>query len=235
MINYFVFDGVNSRDFGVFISGPGVFDAPARSISTVTVPGRNGTLTIDNGRFENVELTYPAFIYANFKANIAGLRNFLLSGSGYRRLEDTYHPEEFMLARYTSGLEVEPTERRKEGQFDLVFDRMPQRFLKAGEDPVEFEANGSLLNPTRFSSRPLIRVYGTGTLGIGSETIEITSNPGFIDIDCEMMDAYSGATNCNSYITLSSGEFPVLTPGENGVALGTGITKVIVTPKWWIL
>lgn len=235
MINYFTFDGVSSRDFGVFISGTTVFDAAPRSIQTVAVPGRSGTLTLDNGRFENVDLVYPAFIYDQFHENIEGLRNFLLSAAGYRRLEDTYNPNTYMMARYVSGLSVETTQIRKQGQFDLTFDRMPQRFLKAGEDPVEFTAAGSITNPTRFAAKPLIRVYGTGTLGIGSETITITQNPGYIDIDSEMMDAYYGATNCNGYITLSSGEFPVLEPGSNGVNPGTGITRVSITPRWWIL
>lgn len=235
MINYFTFDGVSSRDFGVFISGTDVFNAAPRSIQTVAVPGRSGTLTIDNKRFENVELTYPAFIYDTFRANVQGLRNFLLSSAGYRRLEDTYNPEQYMMARYVSGLSVESTERRKEGRFDLTFDRMPQRFLKSGETAQTFTADGSITNSTLYDARPLIRVYGTGSLGIGTETITITTNPGYIDIDSEMMDTYYGAVNCNSYITLSSGEFPVLAPGYNGIDLGSGITRVDITPRWWVL
>lgn len=235
MINYFTYDGVSSRDFGVFISGDSVFDAAPRSIQTVVVPGRNGTLTLDNGRFENVDLVYPAFIYDQFRANVEGLRNFLLSAAGYRRLEDTYNPDTYMMARYVSGLSVETTQLRKQGRFDLTFDRMPQRYLKSGEDPVEFTASGEITNPTRFKARPLIRVYGTGTLGVGTETITITTNPGYIDIDCEMMDAFYGAVNCNRYITLSSGEFPTLAPGYNGIEPGSGITRVIITPRWWIL
>lgn len=234
MINYLVYDGVNLKDFGVFISGTEVFNAAPRSVDTVVVPGRNGTLTIDNNRFENVEITYPAFIYNSFRANIVGLRNFLLQSSAYRRLEDTYNPEIFMMAKYISGLSVSPTERRLEGEFDLVFDRMPQRYLKTGEEPQEFTADGVITNPTNFEAKPVMRVYGTGTLGVGSETLTITTNPGYIDIDCEMMDAYYGATNCNGYITLSSGSFPVLKPGDNGITL-SGITSVIITPRWWII
>lgn len=235
MINYFTFDGVSSRDFGVFISGTDVFNAAPRNIQTVAVPGRNGTLTIDNKRFENVELTYPAFIYDTFRANVQGLRNFLLSAAGYRRLEDTYNPEQYMMARYVSGLSVESTERRQEGRFDLTFDRMPQRFLKSGETVQTFTADGTITNDTLYDARPLIRVYGTGSLGVGAETITITTNPGYIDIDSEMMDAFYGTVNCNSYITLSSGEFPVLAPGYNGVDLGSGITRVDITPRWWVL
>lgn len=234
MINYLTYDGVNLRDFGVYISGTEVFNAAPRSVDTVVVPGRSGTLTIDNKRFENVEITYPAFIFNNFNANISGLRNFLLQSAAYRRLEDTYNPDIYMMAKYISGLSVTSTERRLEGEFDLVFDRMPQRFLKSGETAQEFTSSGSIDNPTNFDARPLIRVYGTGTLGVGSETVTITTNPGYIDIDCEMMDAYYGAVNCNGYITLSSGEFPVLKPEGNGISL-SGITKAIITPRWWII
>lgn len=235
MINYFTYDGVSSRTYGVFISGTQVFDAAPRSIETVVVPGRSGTLTIDNKRFENVEMTYPAFIYDSFPSNVSGLRNFLLSKPSYRRLEDTYNPDIYMMARYVSGLSVTPTERRLEGEFDLVFDRMPQRFLKSGETPVEYTASGTIENPTRFNSKPLLRVYGTGQLGVGSDTVTISTNPGYIDIDCDVMDAYYGSTNCNGYVTMSSGEFPYLKPGISGISLGTGITKVIITPRWWIL
>lgn len=235
MRNYFIYNGQDSRDFGVYISGANTFNAPARSIEAIEIPGRSGTLTIDNGRFENVELTYPAFIVRDFSSNISGLRNWLLSGAGYRRLEDSYDTGTYMMARYVSGLEVEPSETLWEGNFDLTFDRMPQRFLKSGEEQVEFTEAGTITNPTRFEAKPLIRVYGTGVLGVGTETITITTNPGYIDIDCEMMDAFYGAVNCNRYITLSSGEFPVLAPGYNGIEPGTGITQVIITPRWWIL
>ena len=235
MINYFVYDGVNSRDFDVYISGTNVMNAPQRSIERVTVPGRNGTLTIDNGRFENVELTYPAFIVRNLFDNTDSLRNHLLKSAGYRRLEDTYNPDIFMLARYVDGLSFVPTQTLWEANFNIVFDRMPQRFLKTGELQQEFTASGSIMNPTNFDAKPMLRVYGTGALGIGSDTVTISSNPGYIDIDCSMMDAYHGATNCNDKITLSSGNFPVLKPGSNGITLANTITKVIITPNWWIL
>ena len=82
---------------------------------------------------------------------------------------------------------------------------------------------------------PLIRVYGTGALAIGNVTITINSASGYTDIDCDLMDAFKGSTNCNGNITLTSGEFFYLDPGENGISFGSGITKVIVKPRWWIL
>ena len=74
---YFIFDGVSSKDFGVYISGSGTFDGAERDVSTVEIPGRNGELTLDNGRYKNRSMKYPAFIYRNFAINIAQLICFL--------------------------------------------------------------------------------------------------------------------------------------------------------------
>ena len=231
-----IYDGVSSVNFGMYVGLNGNDNAPERSIDTIVVPGRNGTLTIDNGRFENVAVEYICFIRQDFEKNIVSARNHYTSRIGYKRLEDTAHPDEYRMARYVAGLEVTPSQMRKQGYFTLTFDAMPQRFLKSGERQIEFTRNGTIINTTQFDAKPLIRVYGNGTVGIGSETITVANNPGFIDIDCEMMDAYYNATNCNDRITLSSGEFPVLTADSNiGVTKGTGITKIVITPRWYII
>ena len=232
MINYLTYDGKSLRDYGVYVNGTYTFSAPQRNITKVVIPGRNGTLTIDNKRFENIEVTYEAFIIREFVENIEGLRNYLSTAAGYRRLEETYHPDEFRMARFVSGLSVTATPLMREGNFTLKFDCMPQRFLKSGEIPVEFTAAGSIFNPTLQQAKPLLRVWGNGTVGIGSDTLTIADTTNYTDIDCESMDAYYGATNRNGNI---SGTFPVLEPGANGVALGGSITKVQITPRWWIL
>ena len=59
---YLTFNGKNSAEFGVWISGGGTYNAPARDVEMVSVPGRNGDISYDNGRFQNVAVTYPAFI-----------------------------------------------------------------------------------------------------------------------------------------------------------------------------
>ena len=231
MINYLTYDGKNLRDYGVYVNGTYTFSAPQRNITKVVIPGRNGTLTIDNKRFDNIEVSYAAFIVRDFSENIEGLRNYLSTAAGYRRLEESYHPDEFRMARFVSGLSVEATPLMREGNFTLKFDCMPQRFLKEGELPVEYTANGSIYNKTIQVAKPLLRVWGNGTVGIGSATLTIAGTTNYTDIDCESMDAYYGATNRNDKI---SGTFPVLMPGANGVTL-SGVTKVQITPRWWIL
>lgn len=232
MRNWLTFDGVSLKDFGVYINGNQTYNAPARSREVVNVPGRNGALLLDNGRFDNVEVTYHAFIYRDFSVNVEGLRNLLLSRTAYKRLEDTYHSEEYRLGIYKGNFSADVVEWLEAGEFDLVFDCKPQRFLVSGEETVEFTSSGSILNETEQIAKPLLRVYGTGSFTVGSGTMTISSANVYTDIDCDLMDAYKGTTNCNGNV---SGTFPTLTPGDNTVTLNTGITKIEIIPRWWVI
>ncbi len=233
MRNYFIFDEEDSRNYGVYISGQAVFDAPARRGEQIRIPGRNGDLHLDEGSFDDIQVTYPAFIVRGFDNNIERLRNMLLSRKGFRKLYDSYHDDEYRLARYASGMEVKPTAMLKEGSFYITFDCHPQRYLVAGQTKQTFTAAGTITNSTLFASKPLIRVYGTGTVGIGSYSIKINTANVYTDIDCDIQDAYKGTVSCNNYIELTGNKFPELAPGSNGISLGTGITRVEIIPRWW--
>lgn len=170
------FNGESSRTYGVYITGQAVYNAPNRDVEMVTIPGRSGAFPLDHGRFENIEVTYPAGTFADneedFAAAISDFRNALCAAKGYCRLEDEYNPNEYRLAIYKSGLEVEPT-AMKAGEFDITFECKPQRYLKTGEDPVTIGASTALTNPTRFESSPEIRVKGYGTVAFNGYQIEI--------------------------------------------------------------
>lgn len=141
MRNWFVLNGVDSRDFGVYISGQGTFSAPRREYDMISIPGRNGDLVGNEKRFENLELTYRAFIYANFKENIRNFRNFLLSQVGYKKLTDSYHPDEFRMAVYEGPFEPDVTPRNDAGEFEIVFNCKPQRYLNSGEEVISFDGD----------------------------------------------------------------------------------------------
>ena len=234
MRQFLIYDGEDSRDFGVYISGSGVFNAPAKAYEMISVQGRSGDLIGNEKRLKNIEVTYPAFIYTDFKNSLAAWRNFLLSRNGYCKLIDSYHPNEFRKAAYIGGLDVEPTAKNDAGSFDILFNCKPQRYLLSGEQKHTFTASGTIINPSAFPSQPFIRIYGTGTVGIGNNAITVTyAVGGYTDVDCEMMDAYYGSINCNRYVQIQNNDFPVLHEGSNGITL-TGVTKVEIVPRWYI-
>lgn len=231
--SYLKINGEESTHYGLYISGSGTYYAPKKRREVIDVPGRNGSLIIEDGAYDNAPHVYKALII-NYENNIEKVRNWFESLRGYFRLEDSYHPNEFLIASFEGPFDPEVWRDGSVAKFDLKFDRKPQRFLKTGEVTTQFTSNGSIENPTRFNSKPLIRIYGNGTVGLGDKNIVVSGNTEpYVDVDCEIMDCFKGALNLNDKVSLT--EFPVLKSGSNGVSLGTGITKVEITPRWWIL
>ena len=180
MGHYLTFDGVSTSTYDIYISEEGVFNAPERDVETITIPGRNGDYQLDKGRFNNITVTYPAFNYestmANFTQKLSNLRNQFASRVGYKRLTDSLHTDEYRMAIFKGGLEVDPLHYNTASTFDIVFDCKPQRFLTSGETAVTVANNGTITNPTLFDARPLLAITGYGKVNLGGETIEVTQN-----------------------------------------------------------
>lgn len=238
MRNWLIYDGKNSKDYGVYINGMGTYNAPRRDIQSVAIPGRNGELTIDNGRYENIDITYPAFIVNDFDSNISAFRNMLLSHVGYFKLEDSYHPAEYRKARYSDSFNADVLDSHIAGKFDLTFNCYPQRFLKEGDKEITLNSGSTytLYNNEETDALPLLQVFGNGMVAINGVTFTTSGVTNNIFVDCELMEAYIGnlQTSANNKITLNDGVFPKLSPGSNAIGF-TGLSKLIITPRWWRL
>ncbi len=182
IIKGFTFDGVNSLDYNIGITGSAVYNAPTRDVEMISIPGRDGEYALDHGRFNNIEITYPSGMgdndQTNFAQRVSDLRNQLASRVGYKRLEDEYNPDEYRMAIYKSGLEVSPVQYSRAGQFDIAFDCKPQRFLKSGESAVSKANNSTINNPTLFDAHPLLQFNSNGSDGeidLGDQQIKILS------------------------------------------------------------
>ena len=228
MYKGFTFDGVSSKTYGVYISGDAVFNAPERDVEMIEIPGRNGAYVLDKGRFANITVTYPAGIFgtteSDFAEGISDLRNILASKKGYCRLEDEYNPDEYRMAVYRSGLDVTPAQL-KAGEFEIVFDCMPQRFLKTGETKSAVANNGSLTNPTLFDASPLLEVKGYGEITLGRGSLEVEnvqmgeivlfgdqkfhSSPGHAQFNSDLLNIGDSIT-----VNASTASFILTAPGE---------------------
>lgn len=232
---FLIFNGIKSLDYGVRISGGGTFAKPQRSIDTVVIPGRNGTLEIDNKRYDNIQITYPAFVVDHFDPNYEGFAACMLAQKGYQRLEDTYHPDIYRLARYTGGISPKMTTRNKAGSFEITFDCKPQMFIKEGERVIELTSGQKLTNWTNYPAKPLIRVFGTGTIMINDVGLTVTAANTYTDLDCDIGEAFDNTGSRNAYVTnVGSYDYPALDPGESTISW-TGFSKVEIQPRWWTI
>lgn len=233
------FDNVSSRSFGVYITGEAVYNAPERDVEMITIPGRNGSFALDNGRFENITVTYPAGIFADNEADfseaISDFRNWLCSRKGYVRLSDEYNPGEYRLAVYRSGLEVSPSQL-KAGEFTISFDCKPQRFLTDGETAETVTSGGTITNPTLFESKPMLLVEGYGDIDIDGQQIVVENVPVgdvFLANGESFSMEYPNVDSFGQYDELAAYEFEAgkLKTGDNiYVAKSTFIIDYIVNP-----
>ena len=177
----FIFDGENSRDYGVYITDVEVFGAPKRKVQMISIPGRNGNYALDKGSFENIPVKYKCVLGAgteeDFNNGISDFRNWLASKVGYRILSDEINLGEYRKGVFLEGMEV-PTLNKKTGTFEIVFDCMPQRWLDdASALPVEMASGDDIFNPTLHKASPLLSVWGYGDINLNDETISVNDVP----------------------------------------------------------
>lgn len=232
-----IFNGKALSEFGIYVDGSELFTVPSKVVESVSIAGRNGDLLLPSNRWENVPVSIPCVIRKNFRGNFSALVAFLNSVEGYARLESTELPDVYRMAHFASAIEPQMGQFNRFGQFVLNFDAKPQKFLKSGDIGTDFSGTSTLINPTAFTALPLIEVSGLGTVSINNDGVTIAGTYGEpITIDSETEDAYSGSTNMNTFITLTSGKFPVLSSGENIIRVqSSGSISVTIHPRWWTL
>ena len=159
-----VFGNVNLSDYGeAFAFYCNIFEKPVRDVEIVSVPGRNGDLLYDNGRYKNVERRYIVQVKGIDVAH--SLMNSLLNTVGYQKLTDDYDNAFYYMARLKSAPKIIGFVGDAV-KMEIVFDRMPQRWLIADSELVQEAASSnkvasmsfSVNNRTLGTSYPIVRV-----------------------------------------------------------------------------
>ena len=232
----FWFAGHSSREYGLGLNAEGVYSAPERDTSVLEVPGRTGTLTVDNGRWKNGTVTYRVFAAGDgFAGQMRAVRTWLAGAVGYNRLEDEYEPDTYRMARLTGGVDWEVEQQARCGQAVLAFDCWPQRFLRQGEQAQPVTNGGRLFNPTGCPAAPLLELTLTGDarLQVGGTVMAISGYTGRLLLDADTQNAYNGQQNLNRYVTAP--KYPTLEAGETEISWTGGIAALQITPRWWSL
>lgn len=228
-MNYISFNNQSSADFGLYVAEKDIYSAPAYDQQFVSVPGRNGDVVIDNGRYNNADVSYTCYC-KNLSANVSHIKLWLCQ-PGYFKLTDSYDPLYFRYAAFASKLKIDEM-LRNVGKAQLVFNCKPFRYSLSGQNRTTLTASGTIRNPESFASLPYIKITGSGavTLNIGSKAYSFTSIPTYLEVDSELMCCYKGSTLYNNRIGFT--EFPVLLPGNNNISWTGSVSKVEIIPNW---
>lgn len=225
------FGSVASSTYSVeALDKPTMLGQAARDVSFVSVPGRNGTVAIDNGRW--AEFTESYIIHGAlddveaFRADLAALEG------AEEELTDSFDTTHLRLGRFVDAFSLSRSDPSS-CTATLNFLCRPERFLKSAWAYTSISNGDTLTNPTLFTAKPAIKGTGSGTISIAGKTMTITGYSGSWLIDCDTLDVTSqdGLTNLNQY---ASGDFPEIPAGSNTVTI-TGATSVSIMPRYWTL
>lgn len=235
--NYFEYNGRRSDEMGLMITKMPAATAAERDLEFISVPGRDGDIIIDNGRYKNVTVEYetallsPRHMFAGAVRNIA---SWLNGSRGYCVLRDTYDYDYFRYARYCGALSVENI-LMQIGNMVLPFSCKPYRYLVSGQTPITASPDRmplTLTNPESVESKPYIKITGSGDvrLTVNSHAFDVHDIDGYIELDGELAAAHKGGELQNNKIAFTS--FPTFGVGDSEVAVFGSVTAVEIIPRW---
>lgn len=243
MINFFEFNGTNSKDYGILLMDKSAYSRPERDLTYISVAGRSGDLIIDNGRYKNQNITYKCRLFApteeeqNFSTSYAlnDIVGELESNGNYYKLHDSYNPDYFRFAAFNGNIEVSQTKYPDIVDFSLTFNCKPYLYRWDGQNAVSFNYSATaqtIVNPEKESTKPYIKVYASGdcSMSINGYSFQLYGVSDYYELDCETQNCYRGTQNKNDYF---SGSFPTLKAGSNVIAFtSSAITKIEIIPRW---
>ena len=236
MRDVLIYNGRSLADFNTFFDGSKSFGTPEPDYDIISIPGRNGDLSIFNNRYKDINISVPCFIRDNFLENYRNLMAFLNSSHGYLRLESSKEPLHYRKALFLGTVEPTTSSFNKSGKFTLNFRCHPQRYLKIGETPITLtigEGPWIIRNPTLQEAKPIFRVYGVGQTKVNNKTFTTSDLAAglYLDVDSDLCEVSMGPYNMNDHF---AGVFPLFPPGDNEIVCTSAyITKIEVTPRWF--
>lgn len=240
---WFSYKGVRSDAMGLrVIALPDIPVAEERG-EVVTIPGRDGTLFVSDGAYEDVSL-YFVIEYTN-DADRNAIAGWL---SGYGELYTSAESEKCYHARCVSGYSLQAgVYARGNYRAEIMFKANPFLYEIGSPALPDMTQSTTVAGQGNIYSRPIITVYGNGDIHllINSNTVLLEDVEEYVTLDCEAMMAYKDDENRSPYIVFVDDgdvdEWPSLRPyGQNNFidwyddddTSHLHVSKVVIKPNW---
>lgn len=229
MRSYFIWNGIDCRSKGIFLSGPPPILRGEERVQHVSIPGMAGDLTQTEG--DDIYNSYIQTVTLNVRGG-ARVREILawLRGTGYVTFSG--EPDRRQKARVIGAVTLEKHSRNLDiysGEVQFYCDPLKESLF---EQTVTVSSSGATVyNSGDVKSKPKITATASSTtvsVAAGGKTLTltgVTSGSAYV-IDCkaEIITNSAGTENVTSK---SSGGFPVLNPGSNAVT-GSGWSSLVI-------
>lgn len=225
---YFIYNGINSKDMGVVLKALPPITRPKKRIETITVPGRNGNLYIDENCYEPIIIS----LECTLKKDVAPRRitEWLVE---FGTITFSDEVDKFYKATIINSI---PLSRifRVYREFIIQLELQP---IALSNQEYTYNCNNNNMNTLEIECSaemyPYIKVTGSGDvqLNINNKICTLKIDESYIELDSELQNAYKGTTNKNNKM---NGDFPILVPGKNTIQITGNASMQIKYRKAYI-
>lgn len=231
---YFIFKGINSLDMGINISSFPQLIKPKRQFQQLQIPGRSGSLYLDNNTYESYSINIGCVI-SPFNENKKDLQEIMQWLSGTGDLILSYDRDKIYNAYIFDGIAISDVIYNFPN-FMVSFIVEPlKKHINYKNDIIEIIEPTTIYNKGMVASYPIITIYGNGnvSLTVNEQIFNIQNINEFITINSEIMEVYKNSENQNNKYNNFS--FPIFTEQKNTVSFSGDITKIIIDPNFrWV-
>ena len=216
-------------DYGIHVLNHPAISRPKERVTTQTVPGRSGTLTITEGDCVYDEFIAPCECIAPNPTSIPAFSAWL-HGPGVVMFGN--QPTGYYHARVSNQIDFETVVRgRPNRKFTVNFRCQPFLYLLNIPDIV-LTAPGQVENLGTVFAEPIITVEGTGDidLTIGEVVLGIAGLASSITIDVPQRLAYHDSINLTG--SLTGDEWPALPMGATEISWTGSVSRIVISPNW---
>lgn len=233
MKSYIIINGMNSyEDLNLLLKSMTI-PSSNEQIEEVEVEGRNGSLTIKNGTYENKKLNFSFDLkrkrdenYIDFQNRIDYVEDLLDIEKG--ELIIFNRPNKvFNIKRLTKDISME---NDINANVDINVICEPFNYLLS-EQYIDLENNSNIFYQGNVPGECNIKIYGSGNiqLTINNETIQINNVNEYVELDSKLLLCLNKDKTSKSRDMI--GHFPLLTKGVNNISWTGNVSKVEILPR----
>ena len=235
----FTYKGKSSKDMYLRVLNEVVFTSPTRDVNVIQIPGRDGDIIMNNGRYESVIRTVPCRLETpediNVEQVINDINNWLIDEENDHELSWENDPDFKYLARIDNGV-ISQRFLSRFGHATINFRLQPIKYLRDSLIEQAVPTGTNLVNPFNIDANPVIRIIGSGDITIifDEKPLVLTDiNEGcVIDSEKHMITSLDGRVML--FKSMRS-PFPVLKPRNNQITFSRSDIQVFITPRWGTL
>lgn len=234
MYNGFTFNGKNSTDLGIFIDSSYTVTTAAPNVSTATIPGRAGTVLLNDSKPSSILQTIPFYVNkppVEQTEAITQITNWLRqSVNVYHNFKLANDPGFTYLVAMTGELSFKREASDLSGELNALF--YPYKFYDEGLKEINVTNGQTLNNPGTVTALPRIALSGSGTVTLNTFKMTGIGNGAVLDSEKQ---SCTNLAHTEPLFNRMSGDFLTLPPGNTKITWDNSDFTVKIIPRWGVM